>query len=231
MRRLSQTHLRINMTQDELKALVGQAALAYVVPGAVVGVGTGSTVNCFIDALAGMKDQIAGAVSSSERSSERLRSHGIPVLDIGAVESIPVYIDGADEIDHAGHMIKGGGAALTREKIVADVAQRFICIADESKLVDRLGRFALPVEVIPMAAAQVARQLRALGGEPTIRAGVVTDNGGLIVDVRGLSIADPAAMEREINQWPGVVSVGIFARNKASVCLLGTAQGVKTLTF
>jgi ribose 5-phosphate isomerase A len=219
------------MTQDELKALVGQAALAYVVPGAVVGVGTGSTVNCFIDALAGMKDRIAGAVSSSERSSERLRAHGIAVLDIAAVESIPVYIDGADEIDHAGHMIKGGGAALTREKIVADVAQRFICIADESKLVDRLGRFPLPVEVIPMAAAQVARQLRALGGEPSVRAGVVTDNGGLIVDVRGLSIADPAAMEREINQWPGVMSVGIFARNKASVCLLGTAQGVKTLTF
>jgi ribose 5-phosphate isomerase A len=219
------------MTQDELKALVGQAALAYVVPGAVVGVGTGSTVNCFIDALAGIKDQIDGAVSSSERSSERLRAHGIKVLDIGSVDSIPVYIDGADEIDHAGHMIKGGGAALTREKIVADVAQRFICIADESKLVDRLGCFPLPVEVIPMAAAQVARQLRALGGEPTVRAGVVTDNGGLIVDVRGLSIADPAALEREINQWPGVVSVGIFARNKASVCLLGTALGVKTLTF
>jgi ribose 5-phosphate isomerase A len=219
------------MTQDELKALVGQAALAYVVPGAVVGVGTGSTVNCFIDALAGMKDQIAGAVSSSERSSERLRSHGITVLDIGSVDSIPVYIDGADEIDHAGHMIKGGGAALTREKIVADVAQRFICIADESKLVDRLGQFPLPVEVIPMAAAQVSRQLRALGGEPSLREGVVTDNAGLIIDVRGLSIADPAALEREINQWPGVVSVGIFARNKASVCLLGTAQGVKTLTF
>jgi len=219
------------MTQDELKWLVGQAALAYVVHGAVVGVGTGSTVNCFIDALAGMKDRIQGAVSSSERSSERLRALGIPVLDIGTLTSMPVYIDGADEIDHAGHMIKGGGAALTREKIVADVAERFICIADESKLVDRLGRFPLPVEVIPMAAAQVSRRLRALGGEPTVRAGVVTDNAGLIIDVRGLAIADPAAMEREINQWPGVVSVGIFARNKASVCLLGTAQGVKTLTF
>ena len=219
------------MTQDELKRLVGQAALAYVVPGAVVGVGTGSTVNCFIDALAGMKDRIAGAVSSSERSSERLRSHGITVLDIGSLTSMPVYIDGADEIDHAGHMIKGGGAALTREKIVADVAERFICIADESKLVDRLGRFPLPVEVIPMAAAQVSRRLRAIGGEPTVREGVVTDNGGLIIDVRGLSIANPDAMEREINQWPGVVSVGIFARNKASVCLLGTSEGVKTLTF
>jgi ribose 5-phosphate isomerase A len=219
------------MTQDELKALVGQAATAYVVPGSVVGVGTGSTVNCFIDALATMKGQIAGAVSSSEKSSERLRAHGIAVLDANAVESIPVYIDGADEIDHAGHMIKGGGAALTREKIVADIAERFICIADESKLVRTLGTFPLPVEVIPMAAAQIARQLRALGGSPTLRAGVVTDNGGHIIDVRGLHITDPAAMEREINQWPGVVSVGIFARNKASVCLLGTAQGVKTLTF
>jgi ribose 5-phosphate isomerase A len=219
------------MTQDQLKALVGQAATAYVVPGSVVGVGTGSTVNCFIDALAAMNDRVKGAVSSSEKSSERLRAHGITVLDANVVESIPVYIDGADEIDHAGHMIKGGGAALTREKIVADMAERFICIADESKLVRTLGTFPLPVEVIPMAAAQIARQLRALGGAPTLRAGVVTDNGGHIIDVRGLHITDPVAMEREINQWPGVVSVGIFARNKASVCLLGTAQGVKTLTF
>ena len=219
------------MTQDELKALVGQAATAYVVPGSVVGVGTGSTVNCFIDALAGMKERIKGAVSSSEKSSERLRAHGIMVLDANAVEGIPVYIDGADEIDHAGHMIKGGGAALTREKIVADIAERFICIADESKLVRTLGAFPLPVEVIPMAAAQIARRLRALGGTPALRAGVVTDNGGHIIDVRGLQITDPVAMECEINQWPGVVSVGIFARNKAGVCLLGTAQGVKTLTF
>ena len=219
------------MTQDELKALVGQAAIAYVVPGSVVGVGTGSTVNCFIDALASMKDRIAGAVSSSEKSSERLRGHGITVLDANAVERIPVYIDGADEIDHQGHMIKGGGAALTREKIVADIADRFICIADESKLVGTLGAYPLPVEVIPMAAAQIERHLRALGGAPTLRAGVVTDNGGHIIDVRGLHITDPVAMEREINQWPGVVSVGIFARNKAGVCLLGTAQGVKTLTF
>ena len=217
------------MTQDELKALVGQAALAYVVPGSVVGVGTGSTVNCFIDALAGVR--IAGAVSSSEQSSERLRTRGIAVLDIAEVTSIPVYIDGADEIDHSGHMIKGGGAALTREKIVADIAERFICIADESKLVTTLGRYPLPVEVIPMAAAQVSRRLRALGGEPVLRTGVVTDNGGHIIDVRGLTITDPAALEREINQWPGVVCVGIFARNKASVCLLGTSLGVKTLTF
>jgi ribose 5-phosphate isomerase A len=219
------------MTQDELKALVGQAALAHVVPGSVVGVGTGSTVNCFIDALATMKDRIAGAVSSSEKSSERLRAHGIAVLDGNALERIPVYIDGADEIDRAGHMIKGGGAALTREKIVADIAERFVCIADESKLVATLGRFPLPVEVIPMAAAQVARRLRALGGEPALRHGVVTDNGCHIIDVRGLAITDPLGMESEINQWPGVVTCGIFARHRASVCLLGTAQGVKTLHF
>ena len=218
------------MTQDELKVLVGQAALDYVVPGGVVGVGTGSTVNCFIDALATIKQRIAGAVSSSEKSSERLRAHGIRVLDGGEVERIPVYVDGADEIDPRGCMIKGGGAALTREKIVADIAERFVCIADESKLVDTLGRFPLPVEVIPMAAAKVARQLRALGGEPVLRQGVVTDNGGHILDVRGLRITDPAGLEREINQWPGVVTVGIFARNRAGVCLLGTAQGVKTLS-
>ncbi len=219
------------MTQDELKRLVGQAALAHVIPGSVVGVGTGSTVNCFIDALAQMKDRILGAVSSSEQSSARLRGHGIEVLDSNAVERIPVYIDGADEIDHQGCMIKGGGAALTREKIVADLAERFVCIADESKLVQTLGKFPLPVEVIPMASSQIARLLRGLGGEPVLRAGVVTDNGCHILDVRGLSISDPAAMEREINQWPGVVSVGIFARNRADVCLLGTAQGVKSMTL
>ena len=219
------------MTQDELKALVGQAAIAYVEPGTVIGVGTGSTVNCFIDALAQMPVRIAGAVSSSQQSTARLQALGIEVLDANRVESLAVYIDGADEIDHAGCMIKGGGAALTREKIVADMAARFICIADESKLVTTLGRFPLPVEVIPMAAAQIARRLHALGGEPALRAGVVTDNGCQIIDVRGLRITDPVAMEREINQWPGVVSVGIFARNKASVCLLGTAQGVRTLTF
>jgi ribose 5-phosphate isomerase A len=219
------------MTQDELKALVGQAATAYVQPRSIIGVGTGSTVNCFIDALAAMPERIRGAVSSSEQSSARLRGHGIEVLDANSVESLAVYIDGADEIDHGGHMIKGGGAALTREKIVADLSQRFVCIADESKLVDTLGRFPLPVEVIPMAAAQISRRLRALGGEPALRAGVVTDNGCHLIDVRGLAIADPAAMERDINQWPGVVSVGIFARNKANVCLLGTAQGVRTMTF
>lgn len=219
------------MTQDELKALVGQAALDYVVPGGIVGVGTGSTVNCFIDALAGIKDRIAGAVSSSEKSSERLRAHGIQVLDSNTVEHLPVYIDGADEIDHRGNMVKGGGAALTREKIVADLAERFICIADESKLVDTLGKFPLPVEVIPMAATQIARRFKKHGGDAVLRAGVVTDNGCHILDVRGLAITDPAAMEAEVSQWPGVVTVGIFARHKASVCLLGTPQGVKTLTF
>jgi ribose 5-phosphate isomerase A len=219
------------MNQDELKALVGQAAVAHVVPGSVVGVGTGSTVNCFIDALARIKDQIAGAVSSSERSTERLKAHGIPVLDAATVERIPVYVDGADEIDHGGFMIKGGGAALTREKIVADLAERFVCIADESKLVPVLGNFPLPVEVIAMSAAQIARRFKALGGEATLRPGVLTDNGNPILDVRGLRITDPLAMETEINQWPGVVTVGIFARHKAQVCLLGTAEGVKTLSF
>lgn len=219
------------MTQDELKALVGQAALAHVVPGSVVGVGTGSTVNCFIDALASIKDSIQGAVSSSEKSSERLRAHGIAVFDANTIERIPVYIDGADEINHLGHMVKGGGAALTREKIVADLAERFICIADESKLVDTLGRFPLPVEVIPMAAAQIARRFAQLGGVPSLRSGVLTDNGCQILDVGGLKIIDPLALETEVNQWPGVVSVGIFARHKAALCLLGGAEGVKTLTF
>lgn len=220
------------MTQDELKALVGQAALQYVQPGSVVGVGTGSTVNKFIDALATVKDTIRGAVSSSVASTARLQAHGIPVFDAADVTSIPVYIDGADEIDAAGNMVKGGGAALTREKIVADLAERFICIADESKLVDVMGRFPLPVEVIPMAAAQVARCFQAAyGGDATLRAGVVTDNGNHILDVRGLQITDPLAMETEVNQWPGVVTVGIFARHKARVCLLGTASGVRTITY
>ena len=219
------------MTQDELKSLVGQAATAYVQPGSVIGIGTGSTVNCFIDALGKMPEGIKAAVSSSVQSTARLRALGIEVLDANEVESLAVYIDGADEIDYQGHMIKGGGGALTREKIVADIAARFVCIADESKLVTTLGRFPLPVEVIPMAAAQIARRLRALGGEPVLREGVVTDNGGQIIDVHGLRITDPAALETEINQWPGVVCVGIFARHKASVCLLGTAHGVKTLGF
>ena len=220
------------MNQDELKALVGRAALDCVVPGTVVGVGTGSTVNCFIDALATVKDRIDGAVSSSGASTQRLQAHGIRVLDANEVERIPVYIDGADEIDHQGNMVKGGGAALTREKIVADLAARFICIADQSKLVDVMGRFPLPVEVIPMAAAQVARRFAAAyGGAATVRAGVTTDNGNLILDVRGLQITDPLAMETEVNQWPGVVTVGLFARHRARLCLLGTPAGVKALSF
>jgi len=219
------------MTQDELKALVGQAATAYVQPGSVIGVGTGTTVSFFIDALAKMQEGVAAAVSSSEQSSQRLRERGIRVLDANEVESLAVYIDGADEIDHQGCMIKGGGGALTREKIVADLAERFVCIADESKLVRTLGRFPLPVEVIPMARALVARRLRALGGEPLLRESFVTDNGCIVLDVHGLAIADPAATERDLSQWPGVVTVGVFARNRANVCLLGTPQGVRTLTF
>jgi ribose 5-phosphate isomerase A len=219
------------MTQDQLKALVGQAALAYVQPGTVVGVGTGSTVNHFIQALGTMKGRIAGAVSSSEESSRRLRALGFEVLDSNRVERIPVYVDGADEIDGQGCMIKGGGGALTREKIVADLAERFVCIADESKRVKVLGAYPLPIEVIPMAAAQVARRLAEQGAKVRTRKGYVTDNGGHILDAHGLSIADPLALEYEINQWPGVVTVGIFARHKASVCLLGTTQGVQTLRF
>ncbi len=219
------------MTQDELKALVGQAAMAYVEEGAIVGVGTGSTVDKFIDALAASGKKIAGAVSSSVRSTERMKALGIPVLDAAEVQGLKVYIDGADEIDHQGHMVKGGGAALTREKIVADLAETFVCIADESKLVPTLGKFPLPVEVIPMAAAQIARRFAAMGTDAQLRAGVVTDNSCHILDVRGLSITDPVAFEADVNQWPGVVTVGVFARNKAGVCLLGTAEGVKTLTF
>lgn len=219
------------MTQDELKALVGQAALQYVTPGEILGVGTGSTVDKFIDALASMPQAVAGAVSSSVRSTQRLLACGIPVIEATEVQRLSVYIDGADEIDHRGHMIKGGGAALTREKIVADLADRFVCIADESKWVQTLGQFPLPVEVIQMAVPQVMRRFAALGGQAQVRAGVLTDNGHPIVDVRGLAITDPLALEMEVNQWPGVVTVGIFARHRASVCLLGTAQGVRTHTF
>lgn len=219
------------MTQDELKALVGRAALAHVVPGELVGVGTGSTVNHFIDALATMRDRIRGAVSSSEASSARLRAHGIAVVPAEQVERLAVYIDGADEIDGRGCMIKGGGAALTREKIVADLADRFVCIADASKRVEVLGAYPLPVEVIPMAAAQVARRFAAIGGRAVLRQGVLTDNGHPLLDVHGLRIGDPPALEAEINQWPGVVTVGIFARHRASTCLMGTEQGVVRLDF
>ncbi|MBX3587197.1 MAG: ribose-5-phosphate isomerase RpiA [Ramlibacter sp.] len=223
------------MTQDELKTLVGQAALQYVVPGEIVGVGTGSTVNKFIDALATMKDQIKGAVSSSVASTERLQALGIPVFDSNEVAELSVYIDGADEIDGQGHMVKGGGAALTREKIVAAQSRRFVCIADESKLVKVLGKFPLPVEIIPMATQRLVRQFAAMGGTASVRLKdgqpLVTDNGQHILDVTGLQITDPLAFEAQVSQWPGVVTVGVFAFQKASVCLLGTADGVRTLEF
>ncbi len=223
------------LTQDELKTLVGQAALQYVVPGEIVGVGTGSTVNKFIDALASMKDQIKGAVSSSVASTERLLALGIPVFDSNAVDTLSVYIDGADEIDGKGYMVKGGGAALTREKIVAAQSTRFICIADASKLVQTLGKFPLPIEVIPMATRRVMAQCVARGASASVRLKdglpLVTDNGQHIVDVTGLHISDPLAFEAEVSQWPGVVTVGVFAYQRAHVCLLGTPQGVQTLNF
>jgi ribose 5-phosphate isomerase A len=223
------------MNQDELKTLVGQAALQYVVKGEIVGVGTGSTVNKFIEALASIKSEIKGAVSSSVASTERLKALGIKVFDANEVTELAVYIDGADEIDHAGYMVKGGGAALTREKIVASLSKRFVCIADESKLVETLGAFPLPVEVILMAAQRIAAQFAALGGVAGLRmkdgAPLITDNGQHILDVTGLQIKDPLAFESQVNQWPGVVTVGVFAHQKAQVCLLGTAQGIKTLNF
>jgi ribose 5-phosphate isomerase A len=223
------------LTQDELKALVGQAALRYVVPGEIVGVGTGSTVNKFIEALASMKHQIKGAVSSSLASTQKLEALGITVFDCNAVERLSVYIDGADEIDGSGNMVKGGGAALTREKIVAAMSDKFVCIADESKLVSALGKFPLPVEIIPMATAQIVRQFAAMGATAVVRQKegkpLVTDNGQHIVDVTGLTITDPLSFEAQVSQWPGVVTVGVFAFQRAQVCLLGTPSGVKTLTF
>jgi ribose 5-phosphate isomerase A len=217
------------------KARFRQAALQYVTPGEIVGVGTGSTVNKFIDALATIKDQIPGAVSSSEASTARLKALGIPVFEANDVGELSVYIDGADEIDPKGHMVKGGGAALTREKIVAAQSRRFVCIADESKMVAALGAFPLPVEVIPMAAARLVRQFQAMGGTARIRlkdgVPLVTDNGQHILDVTGLRISDPLGFESTVNQWPGVVTVGVFAHQRAHVCLLGTASGVKTLNF
>jgi len=225
----------VQLSQDELKTLVGQAALKYVVPGQIVGVGTGSTVNKFIDALATIKAQIKGAVSSSLASTERLRALGIPVFDSNDVAELSVYIDGADEIDGRGYMVKGGGAALTREKIVAAQSRQFVCIADESKLVPTLGKFPLPVEVIPMATQRILRQFAALGGQAQVRlkdgAPLVTDNGQHIVDVTGLQITDPLNFETRVSQWPGVVTVGVFAHQRANVCLLGTSTGVKTLEF
>jgi len=221
------------MNQDDLKRAVARAAIDHLEPGALVGVGSGSTVNFFIDALGACRDRFPGAVSSSEKSSERLRANGIPVLDLNEVVAsgrpIPVYVDGADELNAALQMVKGGGGALTREKIVAAACGRFVCIVDASKLVERFGRFPLPVEVIPMARELVAARLRALGGTPNLRAGFVTDNGNLILDVAGLSVADPAGLEAEINQWPGVVTVGLFARKGADVALVASPDGVREL--
>lgn len=217
------------MTQDELKKAVGWAALQYVQPGTIVGVGTGSTAAHFIDALGTIKDKIEGAVSSSEASTAKLKSLGIPVFDLNEIDSLGVYVDGADEINEQLQMIKGGGAALTREKIIASVAEKFVCIADATKLVSILGEFPLPVEVIPMARSAVARKLVKLGGRPEYRQGVVTDNGNVILDVYGLSIMEPIKLEDEINAIPGVVTVGLFARRGADIALIGSADGVKTL--
>ena len=221
------------MTQDELKQRVAAAAIHYVMQapaGSVIGVGSGSTANLFIDELAKIRHHIKGAVASSVNTAKRLEGHGITVFDLNDVSHIPVYVDGADEINARMHMIKGGGGALTREKIVAGASQQFICICDESKLVKTLGKFPLPVEVIPMARELVMRELTALGGNPKLRAGFTTDNGNIVIDVSGLAIEDPPALEGAINQLAGVVTVGLFARQPADVLLLGTAQGVKTLT-
>ena len=227
------------LSQDELKTLVGQAALRFVVPGEIIGVGSGSTVNKFIEALASMKGQIKGVVSASEASTARLRAVGIPVFDAHEVGELAVYIDGADEIDPHGNMIKGGGAALTREKIVAAQSRQFVCIVDESKLVQTLGKFPVPVEVIPMAVQRLIRQFAAMGGSARVRCKalgtgqepLVTDNGQVLLDVSGLQVSDPLAFESQVSQWPGVVTVGVFAFQKAQVCLLAAANGVKTLTF
>ncbi len=217
------------MTQDELKQAVAREALRYVVDGEWVGVGSGSTANFFIDELARIKHRIKGAVSSSEKSTALLKGHRIDVEELNNVDRLPVYIDGADEVTEHGAMIKGGGGALTREKIVAAVGTKFVCIADQSKLVPVLGQFPLPVEVIPMARSYVARELLYLGGQPAWRMGFTTDNGNLILDVSGLKIADPVALETTINQIAGVVTVGLFARRGADVVLLGTEAGVRTL--
>ena len=218
------------MSQDTLKKAVAEAALSYVQAGTIVGIGTGSTANFFIDALAAIKHKIDGTVASSVASAERLRKHGIPVLDLNSVDELALYVDGADEATKNLHLIKGGGGALTREKIVAAVARQFVCIADESKLVDILGRFPLPIEVIPMARSHVARQIVKLGGQPVLREGFTTDNGNIILDVRNLQIMEPAKLEAELNNISGVVTNGLFALRPADVLLLGTAQGVRTLT-
>lgn len=218
------------MTQDEMKLAVAKAAIQYIPDDSIVGVGTGSTANFFIDELARIKGRIEGSVASSEASAARLKAHGIRVFDLNSVDKIPVYVDGADEVNHYLQMIKGGGGALTREKIVAAVADQFICIADKSKLVPVLGNFPLPVEVIPMARSHVARQLLKMGGQPMLREGFTTDNGNVILDVHGLKIAQAAEFEKELNQITGVVTNGLFAVRRADVLLLGTANGVEVMT-
>ena len=218
------------MSQDAMKKSVAEAALKYVEAGTVIGIGTGSTANFFIDALAEIKHKIEGTVASSVASAERLKKHGIPVLDLNAADDIAIYVDGADEATRFLHLIKGGGGALTREKIVAAASRKFVCIADQSKLVDVLGTFPLPVEVIPMARSYVARQMVKLGGQPVLRQGFTTDNGNLILDVHNLEIIDPPKLEAELNNIAGVVTNGIFALRPADVLLLGTPEGVQTIT-
>ena len=218
------------MNQDDLKRAVARAAIEYVPADCIVGVGTGSTANFFIDELAGIKHRIRGAVASSEASAKRLRGHGIEVVSLNDAGSLPVYVDGADEITRHMHMIKGGGGALTREKIVAAASRKFICVCDASKLVDVLGKFPLPIEVIPMARSSVARQLVALGGQPRLRENFVTDNGNIIFDVHGLQIMNPVELESALDHIAGIVTNGLFARRAADVLLLGTAEGVKTIT-
>lgn len=217
------------MNQDEMKRKAAEAALEYVVTDSIVGVGTGSTVNHFIDLLADIKHKIEGAVSSSEASTERMKQHGITVYGLNEVIDIPVYIDGADESDHYLNLIKGGGGALTREKIIAGASDKFVCIADESKLVDVMGKFPLPVEVIPMARSYIARELVKLGGRPVWRENFITDNGNIILDVHDLEIMQPVKLENEINKMAGVVTVGIFANRPADVLILGTPEGAKTV--
>ena len=220
----------MSMTQDEMKQAVAQAAIAHVPSDCIVGVGTGSTANFFIDELAKIKHKLQGAVASSEASAKRLQGHGIEVISLNDAGTLPVYVDGADEITRHMHMVKGGGGALTREKIVAAASRKFVCVCDASKLVDVLGRFPLPIEVIPMARSYVARELVQLGGQPKLREGFTTDNGNLILDVHGLSILNPVELETTLNNIAGVVTNGLFARRAADVLLLGTPQGVQTIT-
>jgi len=218
------------MTQDEMKQAVAKAAIDYIEAGTIVGVGTGSTANFFIDELAKIKGKIDGTVASSVASAERLKGHGIQVFDLNSVDEIAVYVDGADESNKFLHLIKGGGGALTREKIVAAASKKFVCIADESKLVDILGKFPLPVEVIPMARSYVAREIAKLGGQPVLREGFTTDNGNIILDIHNMEIMEPVKLEESLNQITGVVTNGLFARKPADVLLLGTPDGVRTLT-